>query len=225
MDSLYLDMPSESFVSSVHVSMSVGDTIIVDRIYRSYVVTIGGLEIIVDLLLLSMVDFDVILGMDWLSPYHAILDCHAKTVMLAKPGSPRIEWRGSLDYVPSRVISYLKAWRMVGKGFLSYLDFGRDVGADSPTINSVSVVQDFLNVFPTDLSGMPPDRDIDLVSGTQPIYIPPHCMEPTELKELKEQLQELLDKGFIRPSVSPWGESVLFVKNKDGTMHMCINYR
>ena len=100
-----------------------GDTIVVDHVYRSCVVTIGGLETRADLLFLSMVDFDVILGMDWLSPCHAILDCHAKTVTLAMPGLPRIEWRGSLDYVPSRVISYLKAQRMVGKGCLSYLAF------------------------------------------------------------------------------------------------------
>jgi len=77
------------------------------------VVTIEGLETQVDLLLLSMVDFDVILCMDWLSACHAVLDCHAKIVMLAMPGFPRAEWSGFVDYVPSRVISYLKAQRMV----------------------------------------------------------------------------------------------------------------
>ncbi|XP_070005162.1 uncharacterized protein [Nicotiana sylvestris] len=79
-----------------------------------------------------------------------------------------------------------------------------------------------------DLSGMPPDRDIyfgiDLVPGTQLISILQYRMSPAELKELKEQLQELLDKGFICPSVSPWGPPVLFVKKKDGTMRMCIEY-
>ncbi|XP_070032911.1 uncharacterized protein [Nicotiana tomentosiformis] len=95
-----LDIPRESLVSSVHVSTSVGDTIIVDRVYRSCVVIIGGLETRVDLLLLSMVDFDMILGMDWLSPCHAILDYHAKTMTLAMLGLPKIEWRGSLDLFP-----------------------------------------------------------------------------------------------------------------------------
>ena len=66
-------------------------------------------------------------------------------------------------------------------------------------------------MFPADLPGMLPDFGIDLVLGTQPISIPPYRMAPAELKELKEQLQELLDKGFIRPSVSPWGAPVLFV--------------
>ncbi|XP_070036942.1 uncharacterized protein [Nicotiana tomentosiformis] len=186
----YLDMPLESLVSPTHVSTLVGDTIIVDRVYRSCVVIIGGLETRVDLLLPNMVDFDIIFGMDWLSPCHAILCCHAKTVTLVMPRLPTIKWRGSLVYVPSRVISYLKAQQMVGKGCLSYLAFVRDVGADTPTIDSVSVVLDFSDVFPTDLSDMQPNRDIDfgidLVRGTQPISIPPYPMAPTELKELKE---------------------------------------
>ncbi|XP_070035924.1 uncharacterized protein, partial [Nicotiana tomentosiformis] len=144
-------------------------------------------------LLLDMVDFDVILGMDWLSPYHAILDYHAKTVTLAMSG----------------VISYMKARRMVEKGCLTYLAYIRDPSADVPSMDSVPVVREFSEVFPADLPVMPPDRDIDfcidLALGTQPISIPPYRMAPLELKELKEQLQALLDQGFIRPNVSPWG--------------------
>ena len=71
-------MPHDSLSAPVYMSTLVGDAIIVDRVYRSYVVTIGSLETSVDLLLLDMVDFDVILGMDWLSPYHAILDCQPR---------------------------------------------------------------------------------------------------------------------------------------------------
>ncbi|XP_070031748.1 uncharacterized protein [Nicotiana tomentosiformis] len=133
-------------------------------------------------------------GRDWLSPCYAILDCHAKPVMLAMSGLPKVELGGFLDYVTNRVISYLKAQRMVVKRCFSYLDFMRDVDADTLTIDSFSVVRDFSNVFPADLPGMPPDRDIDfgidLVSGAQAISIPPHHMAPAELKELKEKLQE-----------------------------------
>ncbi|XP_070008341.1 uncharacterized protein [Nicotiana sylvestris] len=97
---------------------------------------------------------------------------------------------------------------MVGKGCLSYLALARDVSAKTPTIDSVLVVRDFLDVFHVYLSGMSPDRDIDfgidLVTGAQPISIPPYRMAPAKLKELKEQLPKLLDKGFIRTSVSPW---------------------
>ena len=90
-------------------------------------------------------------------------------------------------------------------------------------------MREYLDVFPEDLPGVPVDREIefciDLIPGTQPISIPPYRMAPVELRELKTQLQDLLDKGFIRPSVSPWGAPVLFVKKKDGTLRLCIDYR
>ena len=100
---------------------------------------------------------------------------------------------------------------------------------DKLVIEDVPVVRDFKVVFPEDLPGLPPDREIefeiDLVPGTAPISKAPYRMAPAELKELHTQLQELLDKGFIRPSYSPWGAPVLFVKKKDGTMRLCIDYR
>ena len=91
------------------------------------------------------------------------------------------------------------------------------------------VVCDFIDVFPEDLPGLPPIREIeftiDLVPGTSPISIPPYRMAPAELKELKTQLEELQDKGFIRPSASPWEAPVLFAKKKDGSLRLCIDYR
>ena len=87
----------------------------------------------------------------------------------------------------------------------------------------------FPDVFPYDISGLPSDREveftIDLIPGTEPISIPPYRMTPAELRELKAQLEELLSKGFIRPSISPWGAPVLFVKKKDGSLRLCIVYR
>ncbi|XP_070005643.1 uncharacterized protein [Nicotiana sylvestris] len=221
----FLVISPEPLGSPVHVSTLVGDFMVVDRIYRSCVVTFCGFETRVDLLLLDMIDFEVILCMDWLSPYHAVLGCHAKTVSLAMPGLPRLEWKGSTADTSSRVISFPKARHMVEKGGLAYLAYVWDTTTDSPTIDSVPVVREFADVFPSNLPGMPPDRDIDLcidlAPGTQPICIPPYRMAT---KELKEQLEELLAKGFIRPSVSPWGAPVLFVKKKYGTMRVCIDY-
>ena len=105
----------------------------------------------------------------------------------------------------------------------------RDARIPSTDLGDIPVVRDNSDVFPNDLPGLATDREIefniDLLPGTNPISIAPYHMVPTELKELKEQLQELLDKGFIRPSSSPWGAPVLFVKKKDGTMRMCIDYR
>ncbi|XP_070029161.1 uncharacterized protein [Nicotiana sylvestris] len=154
----------------------------VDRVYRLCIVVIEGLETSVDLLLLDMVEFDVILGMDWLSPYYAILYCHAKTVTLALPGLPRLEWKGTPGHSPSRVISYPKARRMVEKGYLAYLARIRYSDAEVSSIKSVPIVREFLEVFPIDLPGMTPDRDIDfcidVAPGTQPISIPPYRMAP-----------------------------------------------
>ncbi|GKG15731.1 hypothetical protein Tco_0358054, partial [Tanacetum coccineum] len=90
-------------------------------------------------------------------------------------------------------------------------------------------VQDFPEVFPEDLPGLPPTRQvefqIDLVPGAAPVAQAPYRLAPSEMKDLSEQLKELSDKGFIRPSSSPWGAPVLFVKKKDGSFRMCIDYR
>ena len=95
-------------------------------------------------------------------------------------------------------------------------------------LENIQVVKEFSNVFPKELLSLPPKREVDLsieiLPRTTPISGAPYRMTPTELKELKIQLQELLDKGFIRPSVSPWGSPILFVKNKYGTLRMCNNY-
>ncbi|KAA3471220.1 DNA/RNA polymerases superfamily protein [Gossypium australe] len=96
-------------------------------------------------------------------------------------------------------------------------------------VDQVSIVCEFSYVFPEELLGLPLGREvefsIDLILGTTPISILPHKMAPTNLKELKAQLQELLDRGFIQPSISSWGALVLFVKKKDGLMKLCIDYR
>ncbi|XP_070050886.1 uncharacterized protein [Nicotiana tomentosiformis] len=215
--SVYHVVPRDSLGAHVYVFMPAGDSIIVDRVYRSYVVTIGSLETSVDILLPDMIDFNVILGMDWPSPYHMILDCHTKTVTLAMLGLPRLEWRGTLGHSTSKVISYVKARHMVEKRCLAYLDYARDSSAEVLSTDSIPIVREFPEVFPTDLPGMPADRDInfciDLDPGTQPIFILPYYMAPPELKEL---LQDFLDKGFIRPSVSPGGAPVLFVRRMMG---------
>jgi hypothetical protein len=95
-------------------------------------------------------------------------------------------------------------------------------------LKKIPVVCEYADVFPYELPGMPPDRDIDfaieLQPGTVPISKRPYRMPPAELAELKKQLQELLDKGFIRPSTSPWGCPTLFVKKKDESLRLCIDY-
>ncbi|XP_070050919.1 uncharacterized protein [Nicotiana tomentosiformis] len=200
---LYLNVSRDSLSALVYVSTYVRDSIMVDRVYRLFLVSIRDCETRVDLFILSMVEFDVMLGMDWLSPYHAILDCHAKTVTLATLGFPRLQWRGTPGHSTSMDISYVNARRMIKKGCLVYFVDIYDPSAEVSSMDSVPVMRKFPEVFPTNFVGMPPDLDIDffkfygfsigvsyidLVLGTQPISTAPYCMAPVELKELKEQL-------------------------------------
>ncbi|GJR54978.1 putative reverse transcriptase domain-containing protein [Tanacetum coccineum] len=101
--------------------------------------------------------------------------------------------------------------------------------SEKKRLEDVPIVRDFPKVFPEDLPGLPPTRQmefqIDLVLGAAPVAWAPYRLAPYEMKELSEQLKEMSDKGFIRPSSSPWGASVLFVKKKDGSFRMCIDYR
>jgi hypothetical protein len=123
----------------------------------------------------------------------------------------------------------MTAQQLLRKGCCSYLAMIRDVNDTPMKLEHVPIVCEYPDVFPEDLPGLPPDREIefniDLLPDTQPISIPPYRMAPAELKELKKQLQDLLNKGFIRPSCSPWGAPVLFVKKKDGSFRLCVDYR
>ena len=184
----HLGISSELLEVPLRVSTPVGDSSVVDQVYRSCVVTIQGLDTQVDLIFLYLLDFDVILGMDWLSPRHAVLDCYAKTVNLGVPGIPPVLWQGSYSRSPTGIISFMRARRLVTSGCLAYLAYVRDVSAEPHSVDSVPIVREFSDVFPTDLPGLPPERDIDfaidLEPGSKPISIPPYCIAPAELREL-----------------------------------------
>ncbi|GJX72330.1 putative reverse transcriptase domain-containing protein [Tanacetum coccineum] len=131
------------------------------------------------------------------------------------------------------IISCTKAQKYMEKGFPFFLAHitAKEVEdkSEEKRLEDVPIVQDFPEVFPEDLPGLPPTRQvefqIDLVPGAAPVARAPYRLAPSEMKELSEQLKELSDKGFIRPSSSPWGAPVLFVKKKDGSFRMCIDYR
>ncbi|WMV54884.1 hypothetical protein MTR67_048269, partial [Solanum verrucosum] len=131
--------------------------------------------------------------------------------------------------VTSSLISAALAGKLIHQGCGAYHAHIVDTQLKSPCIKDIPVVCDFPEVFPENLLGLPPKREveflIELIPGSNPISITPYRMAPAELRELKAQLQELLEKGFIRPSVSPWGAPVLFVKKKDGTLRLCIDFR
>ncbi|KAF3629492.1 putative ribonuclease H protein-like [Capsicum annuum] len=121
------------------------------------------------------------------------------------------------------------ARKLISKVYIHHLVRIKDTKSETPTIQSINVVNEFLDIFLENIPGVPLDREIefgiDLLPDTQPISIPLYRMAPTELKELKEQLEDLLDKSFIKPSVSSWGAPILFVCKKNGFLRMCIDYR
>ena len=127
------------------------------------------------------------------------------------------------------MISALEVKRLLCKGCEAYIAHVIDTFVFEVNLENVLVVCEFSDVFPIDLPGLPPNRElkfgIEVLPGSTPIFILSYKMAPMELKELKIQLQDLIDKGFIRPSASPWGAPVLFVKKKDGTLRLCIDYR
>ncbi|GJX79359.1 putative reverse transcriptase domain-containing protein [Tanacetum coccineum] len=179
--------------------------------------------------------FDVIIGMNWLRRCHVVIVCDEKLVQIPY-GNETLTFCGneSSNGRESRLtfISCSKAKEYMAKGcqvFLTQISAKKkEDKSEGKQIKDVPIIRDFPEVFPEDLPGLPPARpvefQIDLIPGAAPVARAPYRLAPFEMKELSEQLQELSDKGFIRPSSSPWGAPVLFVKKKDGSFRMCIDY-
>ncbi|GKC76155.1 putative reverse transcriptase domain-containing protein [Tanacetum coccineum] len=167
-----------------------------------------------DLIPFELGSFDVVIGMDWLANHHAVIVCDEENLCIPYGNEVLIvQGDRSGEGKKSKLITEKKSEDKSKKKRLE----------DAP------MVQDFPKVFPEDLPGLPPTRQvefqIDLVPGTAPVARALYRLAPSELQELSTQLQELCDKGFIRPSFSPWGAPVLFVKKKNGSFWMCIDYR
>ncbi|KAL0537061.1 hypothetical protein IC582_026029 [Cucumis melo] len=211
------------------VSTPSGECMLSKEKVKTCQIEIAGHVIEVMLLVLDMLDFDVILGMDWLAANHASIDCSRKEVTFNPPSRASFKFKGEGSRSLPQVISAIRASKLLSQGTWGILASVVDTREADVSLSSEPVVRDYPDVFPEELPGLPPHREvefaIELEPGTVPISRAPYRMAPAELKELKVQLHELLDKGFIRPSVSPWGAPVLFVKKKDGSMRLCIDYR
>jgi hypothetical protein len=168
---------------------------------------LGSKIVPTNLLAPSLEGIDVIVGMDWLTQHQVVLDIATRMVQIHSPTSGH-----TTLYFP----------KVEGTNPCSY-------AAITIQLEDIPVVCEYPDVFPDDLPCMPPDRDVEFVIELQPGIAPvskrPYRMPPKELAELKIQLQELLDKGYIRRSSSPWGSPALFGKKKDGSLHMCVDYR
>jgi hypothetical protein len=165
-------------------------------------ILLSGVVFLADLVVLPSHGINVILRMDWLTKHNGIISCADKTILLTDHQGKSVSCKAQPPTQDPMVFSL--------------------------AAESISVVEEFMDVFPEELPGMPPEREvefyIDLLPGTAPIAKRPYRMAPIELAELKLHITELEHKGYIRPSSSPWGAPVLFVTKKDGSMRMCIYY-
>ncbi|MFS8027127.1 putative nucleotidyltransferase, Ribonuclease H [Helianthus anomalus] len=176
------------------------------------------------LLPFKLVGFDIVTGMDWLSYNQAQIVCNKKQVVIKTPSGEPLIIQGNTQYGLPEQVSMLKASRCLKKGCVIYMA-QVTIDEQKPKIEDIPVISE----YPEELPGLPPDRQvefrIDIIPGAAPIARAPYRLAPTEMKELRTQLDDFLAKGFIRPSSSPWGAPILLVKKKDGSMRLCIDYR
>ncbi|GJS80184.1 putative reverse transcriptase domain-containing protein [Tanacetum coccineum] len=198
------------------VELADGKLVGIDTIIRGCTLNFLDHPFNIDLMPVELGSFDVIIGMDWLRRCHAVIVCDEKLVQVPY-GNETLTFCGneSSNGRESRltVISCSKAQEYMAKGcqvFLAQISAKKEEDkSEGKQIKDVPIVRDFPEVFPEDLPGLPPARpvefQIDLIPGAAPVARAPYRLAPSEMKELSEQLQELSDKGFIRPSSSPWG--------------------
>ncbi|GKV03839.1 hypothetical protein SLEP1_g16082 [Rubroshorea leprosula] len=222
-------LPVDISDCELHVDTPLGGVMTTREVCRTVDIYVDGRQLSASLFVLDISDFDIILGMDWLSKHFASIDCYRKWVIFNIPGELEFNFQGSVSFGPPVLVSALQAQKYLVNGCQGFIVSITDASSVTSRLEDIPVVHEFPDVFSEDLPGLPPDREvefaIDLVPGTGPVSKAPYRTAPAELKELKVQLEELLEKGFIRPSVSPWGAPVLFVKKKDGSMRLCIDYR
>ncbi|KAM5550611.1 hypothetical protein ABKV19_027119, partial [Rosa sericea] len=168
-------------------------------------ILIGGREFTATLIVLADHTYDVILGVDWLRPNHAVIDCFEMVVSFHIPGQPVFRYR------------CLRSDTALRARFLAHVE---SVSC-AAIMAEIAVVSEYGDVF-QEIPGLPPRRvvdfAIDVIPGTAPVSMAPFRMAPAELKELKDQIDGLLEQGFIRPSTSPWGAPVVFARKKDGSL-------
>jgi hypothetical protein len=204
------NIPIEPMIPPLRVN-SVGGKVQFDRICPNLRIEIRGIDFPASLVVMGTQGLDVILGMNWLHKNQAVISCDKRTVKLVSPSGKEVVTK---LYLPE-----------LEEGACHHLSVN---DKESNPIEAIRIVSEFPDVFPEELPGMPPERkvefSIELIPGTVPISKRAYRVFGPELVELKKQIDELLEKGYIKPSTSPWAAPVLFVE-KDGTKRMCIDYR
>ena len=202
------------------------DRVTINRVCPHCEINILGHYFYVDLIPFKLREFDVILGMYWLTDYNAHIYFKWKKVTLESPDSLKVVFRGKQK---DKILIIIQAKKLLLQGCEAYLAHIMDNQKEVPKLEEILVVNEFSNVFLDDLPGLPPDREIEfaieLAPGTEPVSKEPYRMSPVEIRELETQMEDLSDKGIIRSSVFQWGVPVFFVKKKDGSIRLCIDYK
>nr|KYP73002.1 Transposon Ty3-I Gag-Pol polyprotein [Cajanus cajan] len=198
------------------VSMPASASVVASELCAGCPIIVNGKKYKVNLICLPLVDIDIILGMDWLSANHILIDCANRRLIFSQEEDELLISAGQAE-----------VWLRDGAECCLMLAM-MSVETER-VISEIDVVRDFAEVFPNEVPGLPPVREmefgIDLVPGAGPVSVAPYMMAPAELIELNGQLEDLLEKQLVRPSVSPWGAPVLLVKKKDGGSRLCVDYR
>ncbi|XP_074342437.1 uncharacterized protein LOC141679990 [Apium graveolens] len=200
-----------------HMSIStpMGNSVVISDMYRECPIAVGDRYCKVNLLPMEMHDFDIILGMDWLSEHRATIDCQGKRVIFGDVYKQEFVYQGSQPKGDVKLISALKASKLLSKSCDGYLAFVKDTSKDEPRIEDYPVVKEYEDVFPDELPGLPPHREveftIELVPGAEPISKVPYRMAPLELQELKEQSREEHEE-HLRTVLKILREKKLFAK-------------
>ncbi|KAJ9556097.1 hypothetical protein OSB04_010711 [Centaurea solstitialis] len=217
--------------SPLAIDVAVEEVQVVQHVYRGCSIDIFGVRFSINLIPIPMNGVDVVVGIDWMFPNRATTDVAGQLVRIQNPSGGELVVYGKGRRVSTSFCSVAKARKYIQWGCAGFLVYAMADQTEERKLSvaDVPVVSEFPDVFPEDLPGLPPDRQIefgiDLVPGAAPIARVPYRLAPPKLQELSEQLQELSGKEFIRPSSSPWGAPILFVKKKDGSHRMCIDYR
>ncbi|GKB92399.1 putative reverse transcriptase domain-containing protein [Tanacetum coccineum] len=198
-----LNIPPITIDTFYDIEMADRSLVSTNTVIQGCTLTLLNQPFEIDLMPIKLGSFDIVIGMDWLSKYHARIICDEKVVHIPIDGETLII-QGDRTQVMKKT-------------------------PDEKRLEDIPVIREFPEVFPEDLPGIPPvhqvEFQIDLIPGATPVARAPYRLAPSEMQELSNQLQELSDRGFIQPSTSPWGAPVLFVKKKDGSFRMCIDYR
>ncbi|GJS61110.1 putative reverse transcriptase domain-containing protein [Tanacetum coccineum] len=223
-----LSIPPNKLPYHLEVEIADDKVVVVSNVYREVEIEIDDNVFRIDLIPIMLGIFDIVIDMDWLNKYNVNILCSQKLVWVINYEGREIFIYGDRRKGDLKLCSVMKARRYLSRGCHAFMAHVININFEKKIVEDVPIVNEFFDVFPEELLGILSERQvkfrIDLIPGATPIAKAPYRLAPSEMKELMSQLQELLDKGFISPNSSPWGAPILFVKKKDGSMRMCIDY-